>query len=322
MEICAGGGGQALGLEQGGFEHELVAEIDRDATRTLRFNRPNWRVFEGDIRELNGRDFRGIDLFAGGVPCPPFSVAGKQLGSDDERDLFPEALRLISESRPRAVLLENVRGLASARFADYRTEIRATLERLGYQSTWQLITSSEHGVPQLRPRFVLVALQARYFAGFGWPAPSSTAVTVGETIGSLMAARGWSGAAEWARKADGIGPTIVGGSRKHGGADLGPSRAKLAWSKLGVDGKGIVSEAPGPDAAIEAIPRLTLEMVACLQGFPSSWKFQGLKTSAYRQIGNAFPPPVASALGRQVALALRAPMAPSRVNSEIEIAAD
>ncbi len=299
-----------------------MAEIDRDATRTLRFNRPNWRVFEGDIRELSGRDFRGIDLFAGGVPCPPFSVAGKQLGSDDERDLFPEALRLISESRPRAVLLENVRGLASARFADYRTEIRATLERLGYQSTWQLITSSEHGVPQLRPRFVLVALQNRYFDGFGWPAPSSTAVTVGETLGPLMAARGWSGAEDWARKADGIGPTIVGGSRKHGGADLGPSRAKLAWSKLGVDGKGIVAEAPGPDAAEDAVPRLTLEMVARLQGFPGTWKFQGLKTSAYRQIGNAFPPPVASALARQVARALRATVAPSMVKSEIGIAAD
>ena len=143
LEICAGAGGQSYGLEQAGFAHELAVEIDRDAAATLRLNRPSWDVHEGDVREVDGRAYRGIDLLAGGVPCPPFSVAGKQLGANDERDLFPEALRLVREARPAAVMLENVKGLASARFQTYRDSIRLELEKLGYATDWQLLCSSE-----------------------------------------------------------------------------------------------------------------------------------------------------------------------------------
>ena len=88
LEICAGAGGQALGLEQAGFAHEAVVELDADACETLRYNR-EWKVIEGDVANVDGRAFANVDLLAGGVPCPPFSIAGKQLGSDDERDLFP-----------------------------------------------------------------------------------------------------------------------------------------------------------------------------------------------------------------------------------------
>jgi site-specific DNA-cytosine methylase len=118
LEICAGAGGQALGLESAGFSHTAAVEIEPDACETLSLNRPNWDVRQTDVRELNGRDFRGIDLLAGGVPCPPFSVAGHQLGGADERDLFPDALRLVREAKPAAVMLENVRGLAAKRFAN------------------------------------------------------------------------------------------------------------------------------------------------------------------------------------------------------------
>jgi DNA (cytosine-5)-methyltransferase 1 len=110
LEICAGAGGQALGLEAAGFDHAAAVEIDAHACQTLRTNRPHWKVVEADVLELDGKEFRGIDLLAGGVPCPPFSVAGKQLGAADERDLFPEAVRLAGEARPRAVMIENVRG--------------------------------------------------------------------------------------------------------------------------------------------------------------------------------------------------------------------
>ena len=132
LEICAGAGGQSLGLEQAGFEHVAAIEIDRDACATLRFNRPEWEIAEADVREVRGRDFAGVDLLAGGVPCPPFSIAGKQLGRDDERDLFPEALRLVREANPLAVMIENVRGFASDRFADYRRHVMDDLMRLGY----------------------------------------------------------------------------------------------------------------------------------------------------------------------------------------------
>ncbi len=304
LEICAGAGGQSSGLESAGFSHQLAVEIDRDAAATLRLNRPQWDVYEGDVREISGRTFRGIDLLAGGVPCPPFSIAGKQLGADDERDLFPEAIRLIDEAKPEAVMLENVKGLASTRFAPYRQSILEALSSLGYDADWQLLYSSEFGVAQLRPRFILVAIKRKKFRKFEWPRPVGTPPTVGKLLLPEMASRNWPGALAWSYGANSIAPTIVGGSKKHGGADLGPTRAKQAWLQLGVDGKGIADEAPGPEDPIDLVPRLTNPMAALIQGFDSQWMFSGRKTSVYRQIGNAFPPPVAASIGRSIAEAL------------------
>ena len=305
-EICAGAGGQALGLEQAGFAHAAAIEIDADACETLRANRGStWKILEADVSQLDGTEFRGADLLAGGVPCPPFSVAGYQLGAADERDLFPHALRLAGEIGPRAVLLENVRGLAGSRFDGYRAQVVARLGALGYRTWWRLVHASEHGVPQLRPRFVLVALRQPWAANFHWPGPAGRpAPTVGESIADLMAAGGWPGAASWVSGAAGIAPTIVGGSRKHGGPDLGPSRARAAWLRLGVDGLGIADAAPDASFPVAAAPRLTTRMVARLQGFPDWWEFAGRKTAAYRQVGNAFPPPVARAVGAAIAAAL------------------
>ncbi|MGA9861701.1 MAG: DNA cytosine methyltransferase [Terriglobales bacterium] len=304
LEICSGAGGQAAGLEAAGFDLAAAVEIDPNACRTLRANRPQWRVIESDIRHINGRDFRGVDLFAGGVPCPPFSIAGKQLGHKDERDLFPEALRLIEDAKPAAVLLENVPGFAMARFAEYRRNLLEKLSRLGYQPEWRVLNASSFGVSQLRPRFLLVAVRNRYASSFSWPEASPVRVTVGETLADLMAARQWGGVDSWRRKACGIAPTIVGGSKKHGGPDLGPTRAKRQWAGLSVDGLGIANEAPGKDFELDGKPRLTVRMVARLQGFSDDWIITGAKTAAYRQVGNAFPPPVAKAVGEAISDAL------------------
>ena len=130
LEMCAGAGGQALGLEMAGFDHSALIELEPAACATLRLNRPEWNVIEGDLRQFDGRSYQGIDLLAGGVPCPPFSKAGRQLGADDERDLFPEAIRLVDECRPRAVMLENVRGLLDAVFDDYRNKVEKQLKKL------------------------------------------------------------------------------------------------------------------------------------------------------------------------------------------------
>lgn len=304
LEICAGAGGQAIGLEAAGWHHAAVVDNDPAACATLRRNRPTWRVLEDDVAKLDGKAFRGIDLLAGGVPCPPFSVAGDQLGAADERDLFPEALRLVREAQPTAVMLENVRGFATSRFERYRRRLLGELTQLGYEPEWRLLTASEFGVPQLRPRFVLVALRPEHACRFNWPEPTGEAPTVGEAIEDLMGEGGWRGVAAWATQANSIAPTIVGGSKKHGGPDLGPTRARLAWKDLGVDGLGLADAPPPPDHSPTVLPRLTVRMVARLQGFPDDWTITGRKTAAHRQVGNAFPPPVAQAVGAAIRDAL------------------
>ena len=172
LDICTGAGGEALGLELAGFTNAASVEIDAIACQTLRLNRPSWQVIESDIRAVNGLDFRGVDLLAGGVPCPPFTIAGKQLGADDERNLFPEALHLIEQVKPTAVMLENVLGFASAKFEPYRNDLIRKLINLRYEVKWRVLNSSDYGVPQLRPRFILVALRKPYADAFCWPSPN------------------------------------------------------------------------------------------------------------------------------------------------------
>lgn len=305
VEICAGAGGQALGLEQAGFEAKALVEIDKHACETLRYNRPGWNVIEGDVRNFSAEPYKGVDLLAGGVPCPPFSKAGKQLGPGDDRDLFPEALRLVRECQPKAVMLENVRGFLDAVFSDYRLELKAALNEMGYQTSWHLLNASDFGVPQLRPRVVVVAIQKKFAANFLPPIPLTDGIppkTVGETLIDLMSENGWEGALSWAARANDIAPTLVGGSKKHGGADLGPTRARKAWASLGVEGRTL-ADAPPPKNHT-GMPRLTVKMAARIQGFPDEWIIRGRKTAAYRQVGNAFPPPVAKAVADKIRIAL------------------
>jgi DNA (cytosine-5)-methyltransferase 1 len=311
IEICAGAGGAALGLHRAGFRHLALIENDKACVETLKSVKV-WRdqVIPASVKHFYAGEFRGaVDLFSGGVPCPPFSRAGRQLGADDERDLFPTAIRLIQECRPKAILLENVRGLLHPRFDGYRRDvIEAPLisSELGYRSFgWRLVEARHFGVPQLRPRAVFVALASEYASSFEWPHEDERIEppTVGEALESEMASRGWPGAASWARRANAIAPTLVGGSKKHGGPDLGPTQARAQWERLGVNGKLIAPDPPGPGWNGEP-PMLTVRMAAIIQGFPADWPFWGPKTAAYRQVGNAFPPPVAEAIGRKIAAAL------------------
>jgi DNA (cytosine-5)-methyltransferase 1 len=335
VEICAGAGGQSLGLHLAGFRHQLAVELDPTAASTLRENfkrlQPkddvNDIVRVGDVaneKVWKPEDFAGekpVDLLAGGVPCPPFSVAGKQLGSADERDLFAWAVEAAGRMQPRAVLLENVRGLNDARFAGYRQAVVDRFAELGYTAFWELLEAKDYGVPQLRPRMILVALRPDDVKFFAWPQKVPPTSTVSSVLHDLMAENGWREdyLEKWMKAADRIAPTIVGGSKKHGGADLGPTRAKRAWAELWTDGHGLANEAPGKDwkeAEHPRGPKLTVEMVARIQGWLGDeyrWDFQGKKTSRYRQIGNAFPPPVARAVGLSIARALQGKVNPSEI---------
>ncbi|MFI2231225.1 DNA cytosine methyltransferase [Nocardia testacea] len=324
IEICAGAGGQALGLECAGFRHELAIELDDNAANTLEANRPEWKVLRGDVASTSVWDPSSyaprpgtdpIDLLAGGVPCPPFSIAGRQLGANDERDLFAWAVEQVAVIQPRALLLENVRGLSMPRFSGYRQHVLDRLKTFGYAAEWKLIQASDFGVPQLRPRFVLIAMRPEDFGYFRWPDPVERTPTVGETLREIMRRREVFGSEvelnRWVERANRIAPTIVGGSKKHGGADLGPTRAKRAWAEMGVDAYGLHDDtkpySSGDRSITEYGPKLSPEMVARIQGWDDGefkWEFTGRKTAQYRQIGNAFPPPVAKALGLSIADAL------------------
>ncbi|MEV5983473.1 DNA (cytosine-5-)-methyltransferase [Streptomyces sp. NPDC052051] len=332
VEICAGAGGQAVGLHDAGFRHVALIEIDKDACQTLRVNTegsPEWKgckVVEADLRGFDpatlGLEPGELDLLAGGVPCPPFSAAGKQLGREDERDLFPTMMDLVDHLEPKAVMIENVRGLLDPKFDEYRNEIIKQLESMGYEECyWDILEAKDYGVPQLRPRAILVAMKPEYAQYFEHRKPQeANVISVGEALHDSMRARyeavddprAESAFKNWYEKAlEGVAPTVVGGSKKHGGADLGPTRAKRAWADLGVCGMGVANEPhemkdAERDLFAPAGPKLTVTQAALIQGFPAIWKFSGRKTAAYRQVGNAFPPPVAQAVGDQIYAAFEA----------------
>ncbi len=334
VEICAGAGGQAVGLHKAGFRHRALIEIDEHACQTLNHNiaKQGWtncEILERDLNTFESTELKpylpetGLDLLAGGVPCPPFSVAGKQLGRDDERDLFPVVLRLVEDLKPRAVMIENVRGLLEPehKFAAYRDAIRGRLIKAGYRILgWDVLEARDYGVPQLRPRAILVAMQEQAASYFKQPKSAAKVITVADALEESMlerfgdSARGRAAYEKWRNKAlerGAVAPTLVGGSKKHGGADLGPTRAKRAWAEFGIDGHGVADDPdemkdPYRDLYGPRGPKLTVKQAALIQGFPPDWEFCGRKTAAYRQVGNAFPPPVAQAVGEAIMEALKA----------------
>ncbi|NYH52205.1 DNA (cytosine-5)-methyltransferase 1 [Nocardiopsis arvandica] len=334
VEICAGAGGQAVGLHKAGFRHRALIEVDQYAVQTLRTNlrRGDWegcQVLDWDLNDFSMGALKDVlrdeplGLLSGGVPCPPFSLAGRRLGRDDERDLFPVMLDMVEQLFPRAVLIENVRGLLEPKdvFADYRRWIVRRLERLDYQVlSWSLVEASDFGVPQRRSRAVMIAMRTGDAEYFRPVRGTGRRVTVAEALNESMRSRfgeskkGLAAYERWRAKAleaNAVAPTLVGGSKKHGGPDLGPSRAKRAWERFGVDGHGVANPVDQVrdserDLYGQLGPKLTVAQAAVLQGFPPEWEFEGGKTAAYRQVGNAFPPPVAQALGEAIIAALRA----------------
>lgn len=325
VELCAGGGGTALGLEAAGFRHLVLVERDPHACGTLQGNRPGWNAEQADVAAFDGRPFAGADLLSAGTPCTPFSGAGQKLGAGDERDLFPAVIRLAGRIGPRAVMIETADTILSGKFDGYRTQILSALSDLGYCTDWRVIECAGF-VPQHRLRSLLVALRPEYAAAYRrqLPEPPGPPLAAGDALHDLMASRGWPGAAAWRGGAREVSPTIVGGSEKHGGPDLGPTGAKKAWARIGVNGFGVADQPPGPDGLEDraaftpaqrkkladdlpaAMPMLTVAMGARLQGFPDDWRFSGGKGAQWGQVGNAFPAPVAMAYGLAIATALSA----------------
>ena len=268
-----------------------------------------------DVR--GGRLTGAYDLVSAGLPGAPHSRAGRQLGKADERDLWDDVLDIIAASSPRSVMLETTNAVMGDKFGAERLATSTGLRALGYHSFWEVIDCLWFGVSQRRKRAILIGFrEPGAAAAFRWPEPDpSGPPTVGELLHERMNALGWPGADRWRARANDWAPTLVGGSEKHGGADLGPAGTKRAWARLGVDGSGIADDVPGPGGMFErgsgkmadanaTLPMITIGMAASLQGFPEDWDWVGGKTGKWRMIGNALPPPAARTLGRSVAAAL------------------
>lgn len=304
LEICAGAGSQAYGLEAAGFHHAGLVELDPAAAATLRRNRSEWPVFEGDLRLLDLSRFQDIDLLAGGVPCQFFSSLGKRGGKHDGRNLLGEALRLVKLLRPRAVMLENVPGLGHRNNFTYRLELLSRLRNLGYDAEWRTLDGLSFGLPQKRKRYVLVGFRPGMMHRFEWPLGIGIeAPTVGEALRELMGANGWPHVDDWVARANDQCPTILGASETKTGIDLAAAAGRKVWEKLGVNPFHFAQAAPDRDAPPPSDgfrPQLTMEMIARLQGLPDGWHLEGSAIERYRQIANAFPKRMAQALGLSI----------------------
>ncbi|MFD7708081.1 DUF6339 family protein [Streptomyces sp. NPDC059786] len=311
LEICSGAGAQALGLEFAGFDPVLLIDSKPDACSTIRLNRPRWNVECADLVEFrpdaHPGSFGDVDLISGGLPRVKSTATIARAEDVQERAILRAAINLVRQIGPRAVLLENVPDLVeSAAFQGDRTWIEAELEEVGYRATWHVLNAADFGVPQNRSSGFLVAMREPHFSHFCWPEPDkSSALTVGQILGPSMSANGWTGAERWIKGADRTAPALVGGSDRRGGADLGPTGSKSAWAALGVNGNSLADEPPDANFPADEHPRLTVAQAALIQAIPTDWHFFGGKTSRYRQIGHAMPPPLATALGGAISRALR-----------------
>ncbi|MFD9337284.1 DUF6339 family protein [Streptomyces sp. NPDC060028] len=309
VEICAGAGAQALGLERAGFDPVVLIDSKADACFTIDLNRPAWDVICMELSHFRPHDrpeILGVDLVSGGLPRVKSSATVGRAEDNEERTVLKAAVDLALRIRPKAILLENLPELVEgANFADERQWIENGLRSMGYHPSWRVLNAADFGVPQNRNSGFLVALREEYYARFVWPEPyEGVPPTVGEVLGPSMSRDGWPGAAQWIKEADRIAPALVGGSERRGGADLGPTGSKKAWAALRVNGTSLGDSTPDADFPEGDSPRLTLEQAALIQAFPEGWRFSGGKTSRYRQIGHAMPPPLAAAVGRAIAAAL------------------
>lgn len=315
LEVCAGMGGQALGLEQAGFDPVLLIDNNERVCKTLKLNRRKWDVRCRDVRSFDpsreigtARErYNEVDLLSGGLPRIK-SAAQIARGDDaEEREVLRAVVSLAVMLRPRIVLLENLDALVvSEKFAAERAWIEDQLISVGYRLHWNVLDAVDFGVPQYRKSGFLVGLSETVPAEFKWPQPvSDPPPTVGEVLFESMASRGWNGAKRWAEeRANRPGPALIGGSDRRGGADLGPSGSKQAWLGVGVDGGSLSNDAPDPDFPEDGTPKINIRQAALLQRIPNDWLIFGGKTAVYRQIGHAMPPPLAKAVGIMLAAAL------------------
>ena len=320
IELFAGAGGLALGLEQAGFEGLAYVEMNGDACETLRRNRPGWNVIEGDVHGIDFRRYDGqVDLVSGGFPCQAFSMAGKRLGFGDIRGtLFAEIIRCAGETHPKILLMENVKGLLSHDGGRTFETIRHEVEKAGYSLKWKILNASYHGVGQARERIVMIGIRDDLAdkISFEYPEPDDRQTTLRDALDGVPDSPGASYSEGKAKVLDLVPPggcwvdlpqdvarEYMKSSYDSPGGKRGMAR-RLSWDRpcltLTTSPSQKQTERCHPD---ETRP-LTVREYARVQSFPDDWEFAGGIGSQYRQIGNAVPVEMARRIGVQIIKAL------------------
>lgn len=322
IELFAGAGGLAIGMEKAGFKHLMLNEIDHDACQTLMLNRPEWHVAEGDVRKVDFSRFRDkIDIVTGGFPCQTFSFAGKKAGFNDTRGtLFFELARAVKETNAKVFVGENVKGLASHDGGKTLKVLRDAIDDMGYTLVEpRILQAIKYMVPQKRERIILVAIRNDLAekCSFSWPSPYHRIMTLRDAFfkGDLydcdvppsdgasypekkrkvleLVPQG----ADWRSLPEDVAREFMGGSYGLGGGKTGMAR------RLSLDEPSLtltcspVQKQTERCHPLETRP-LTVREYARIQTFPDDWRFCGSLASQYKQIGNAVPVNLAWALGR------------------------
>lgn len=322
LELFAGAGGLAIGMEQAGFESVLLNEIDAAACKTLRKNRPNWNVVEGDIAGLDFTPYRDrIDILSGGFPCQAFSYAGKKLGFEDTRGtLFFEFARAVKEANPKVFVAENVRGLLAHDEGRTLEAITDIIDELGYYLVPpRVLKAVFYKVPQKRERLFLIGIRKDLAdkVEFHWPSPYYRILTLQDALkaGELYEddVPHSAGQKYPQRKAEIMAQVPAGGYWKDlpdalqreymqksyflGGGKTGMAR-RLAWDEPSLTLTCAPAQKQTERCHPEETRPLTVREYARIQTFPDDWLFEGSLGAQYKQIGNAVPVNLAYAVGR------------------------
>lgn len=312
IDLFSGAGGLSLGLDMAGWNVHTALEFNQTAVDTHSLNLPNTKHLCEDVRGINFKQFKGIDLVAGGPPCQPFSVSGKQLGSNDTRDMIPEFIRAVKEAKPKAFLMENVAGLTTQKFMPYLEAQLLELSKLKYNIQWAVLNAADFGVPQKRLRLFVIGTMKGIDFDFPLPTHGSGKIpylTVKEALKGTPKDTPNTAKVVYAknpilRKSPFAGMLLNGKGRPlnmHGVSHTIPATAGGNRTHI-LDPKGILKEyhehllngGKPRSGEVEGCKRLTVRESARLQTFPDWFNFIGTKSQQYTQIGNAVPPVLAS----------------------------
>lgn len=318
LELFAGAGGLALGLQGAGFTHYALIELDKDCINTLRTNRPNWPIINSDVKDIDFNIYRNkIDILAGGFPCQSFSYAGKRLGLQDSRgSLVYQFIRAIQESQPKTFLGENVRGLLTIDNGETFKSIKSALEDIGYVIYHKLLNAVNYNVPQKRERLIIIGFRKDLQVNYQFPTPNPKIITLREALKDcpVSPCAKYSPLREqvlnlvspggcWVNLPVEIQKDYMKAAFYSGGGKRGAAR-RLHWDEP----SHTLLASPSQKLTDRCHPNetrpLSVREYARIQTFPDDWVFTGSLLNQYKQIGNAVPVELGKAIATSIKSAL------------------